>query len=127
MKAVYFVFSATKMNPLKITSTTIAQMIVYEHLCLIQNTSLSSFNIAGLIGCDISDPAEQHSSVHGNSEEQVPWSGLEDWSVCSLLCSSGSVAFNSSPELKTSSNGSSGRGSNMKQACNEMNNVYNQS
>jgi len=108
MKAVYFVFSATKMNPLKITSTTIAQMIVYEHFCPIS----VFFNIAGLIGCDISDPAEQHSSVHGNSEEQVPWCGLEDWSVCSLLCSSGSVAFNSSPELKTSSNGSSGRGSN---------------
>ena len=85
------------------------------------------FKIAGVVGCDISDPAEQHSSVHGTSEEPVPWCALEDWRVCSLSCSSGSVAFNSSPELKTSSDGSSGRGSNMKQACNEMNNVYNQS
>jgi len=100
---------------MEIACTTIAQMTVYEHLCLIQNTSVF-FKIAGVVGCDISDPAEQHSSVHGNSEEPIPWCGLEDWRVCSLSCSSGSVAFNSSPELKTSSNGSSGRGSNMKHA-----------
>ena len=31
------------------------------------------FKIAGVVGCDVSDPAEQHSSVHGTSEEPVPW------------------------------------------------------
>ena len=78
------------------------------------------FKITGLVGYNISDPAKQHSSVHGDSKEPAPCCGLEDWpawSVCSPSCSSDSVAFNSLPELKASSNESSGRGSNMKQAC----------
>ena len=50
----------------------ITQRIVYEHFCLIQIPVF--FIITGLVGCDILDPAEQHSSVHcDNSDEPTLW------------------------------------------------------